>query len=71
MIEVSITQEIVDYARNKLELVNTHNNLGSSKFGSARKRILVGYIGERIIMKHLGLENDADKYNYDLGHDTK
>ncbi|MEW4922265.1 hypothetical protein [Algibacter sp. 2305UL17-15] len=66
MIEISITQDIIDYANNKLEHVNTRDNLGLSKFGSERNRILVGYIGERIIMKYLKLQNDEDKYHYDL-----
>lgn len=66
MIEVLITPDIVEYANNKLEHVNTRDNLGLSKFGSERDRILVGYIGERIMMKHLGLKNDEDKYHYDL-----
>ena len=66
MIEISITQDIIDYASVKLDNVNTHDNLGLSKFGSERTRILVGYIGERIIMKYLGLRNDEDKYHYDL-----
>ena len=66
MIEISITQDIIDYANIKLDHVNTRDNLGLSKFGSERSRILVGYIGERIIMKYLGLKNDEDKYHYDL-----
>lgn len=66
MIEITITQDTIDYASNKLEHVNTRDNLGLSKFGSERDRILVGYIGERIIMAHLGLKNDDDKYHYDL-----
>ena len=66
MIEILITQDIIDYATDKLEHVNTRDNLGLSKFGSERDRILVGYIGERIMMKHLRLKNDEDKYHYDL-----
>jgi len=66
MIEILITQDIVDYANKKLAHVNTLDNLGLSKFGSERNRILVGYIGERIIMKYLGLTQDEDKYHYDL-----
>lgn len=66
MIEISITQDIIDYANLKLDHVNTAENLGLSKFGSERDRILVGYIGERIIMKYLDLKNDEDKYQYDL-----
>lgn len=66
MIEILITQDIIDHASTKLEHVNTRDNLGLSKFGSERSRILVGYIGERILMKYLGLKNDNDKYHYDL-----
>lgn len=66
MIEILITKDIVDYANKKLAHVNTQNNLGLSKFGSEKNRILVGYIGERIMMKYLGLKNDEDKYDYDL-----
>lgn len=66
MIEILIGQDIIQYARNKLEHVNTRDNLGLSKFGSERNRILIGYIGERIIMKFLELKNDRDDYQYDL-----
>lgn len=66
MIEILITQDIIDYANKKLAHVITNDNLGLSKFGSEKNRILVGYIGERIMMKYLGLKNDEDKYHYDL-----
>ena len=66
MIEIVITPDIIDYASGKLEHVNTRDNLGLSKFGSERKRILIGYIGERIVMKYLDLKHDEDHYHYDL-----
>lgn len=66
MIEISITSDIIQFASQKLEKVNTRKNLGLSKFGSERNRILAGYIGERIIMKYLGLKTDDDDYQYDL-----
>jgi hypothetical protein len=66
MKEVIISKNIIDYANRKLEHVNTKDNLGLSKFGSERDRILVGYIGEKIIMNFLDIDNDSDEYNYDL-----
>ena len=66
MIEVTISQETIDYAEKKLQKVLTKKNLGLSKFGSERDRILVGYIGEKIIMDFLDLEKDIDNYEFDL-----
>ena len=66
MIEVSISKQVLNYAKNKLNHVITNKNLGLSKFGSEKSRILVGYIGEKIIMDFLGLDEDIDDYNFDL-----
>ena len=37
-----------------------------SKFGSEKKRILTGYVGEKIIMDYLGIKKDYDDYDFDL-----
>ncbi len=66
MISVWIDDSIVEYAEKKLSHIETNENLGLSKFGSERKRILAGYIGEKIIMEVLKIKEDADDYNFDL-----
>ncbi|MDT0555437.1 hypothetical protein [Patiriisocius hiemis] len=65
MIEVNITKEDIAFAREKLSKVKS-TNTGLSKFGSENKRILTGYVGERIVMKYLDIANDSDTYNYDI-----
>lgn len=66
MIEVQIPQKTIDYAQKKLDFVKTSKGLGLSKFGSEKHRILVGYIGEKIIMDYLSIKEDSDDYNFDL-----
>ena len=66
MINVVITKEIIKYAEKKLDKIQSNNNVELSKFGSEKHRILVGYIGEKIIMNYLGLKEDADDFNFDL-----
>jgi len=66
LIEVVISREVVNYAKNKLKQIIIDNKLGLSKFGSERSRILAGYIGEKIIMDFLSLDKDIDDYDFDL-----
>ena len=66
MIEFVIEKEIIDYALNKLEKAKYSENVEPNKFGFEKKRILEGYIGERIIMKYLNIKEDVDDYDYDL-----
>lgn len=67
MIEIIIDDSIVAYATNKLQLVRASDGArGLSKFGSERQRILVGYIGEKIIMNFLKIDENIDDYNFDL-----
>jgi hypothetical protein len=66
MIEIEIHKDVVEYAQKKLDHIDTSANLGLSKFGSEKDRILVGYIGERIVMNFLNIKDDSDDYNFDL-----
>lgn len=66
MISIWIDDSIVEYAQKKLSYVETTGELGLSKFGSERDRILAGYIGEKIIMEVLKIKEDADNYDFDL-----
>ena len=53
-------------AYRKLDKIKTIQSSNLSKFGSEKKRILEGYIGERIIMDYLNIKNNIDEYDYDL-----
>lgn len=66
MIEVAISKEVVAYAKKRLAQVAVEGNLGLSKFGSEKARILVGFIGEKIVMDYLALDQDVDTYDFDL-----
>jgi hypothetical protein len=66
MIEYIIKDHIIDYAYKKLDTIKLKTNLNISQFGSEKKRILEGYIGERIIMDFLKIKKNIDEYDYDL-----
>lgn len=66
MIEVLINSSVIEYAQKKLSCIETNDKLGLSKFGSEKNRILVSYIGEKIIMDFLAIKEDSDDYNFDL-----
>ncbi|MGB3590185.1 MAG: hypothetical protein WBA16_00735 [Nonlabens sp.] len=66
MIAIDIPKSTISYAKEKLRQVSHADHRNLSKFGSERDRILVGYIGEKIIMDYLRLEIDSDTYDYDL-----
>lgn len=66
MIEIIIAKETIEYAKQKLNKITTKDNLTLNKFGSERHRILVGYVGEKIIMDYLSLTKDVDDFDFDL-----
>jgi hypothetical protein len=65
MIELSVNKDIIKKADDRLNLITTKDNR-LSKFGSERKRIYEGYIGEEIIKNYLNINHVTDDYNYDL-----
>lgn len=65
MIELDLNNDIINKASNRLDLVTAKDNR-LSKFGSERKRIYEGYIGEELIKKFLHIDKVTDDYNYDL-----
>lgn len=69
--EVIITEEMLDSAKDKLGNLESDPDKSASKFGSESKRILEGYIGERIVMSYLKLRVDEDNYEYDLRYKGK
>ena len=71
MIEIPIGTETITYAEQKLKKLHFKDGLGLSKFGSEYHRILIGYIGERVIMEYLNITEDADNFNYDLLYKDK
>ena len=66
MREIQISPKMLAQAQKKLAAINAKKNLGLSKFGSEYDRILVGYIGEQIIMEYLKIHTDSDEFDYDL-----
>ena len=66
MIEVPIPQETVQYAQSKLDSAMIQGDRGLHKFGSEKDRILVGYIGEKVIMDFLQITDNKDDWEYDL-----
>ena len=66
MISIDIPYTTVVYAKNRLKSVLINKDLELRKFGSEKKRILVGYIGEKIIMDYLGINKNHDDYDFDL-----
>ena len=66
MREIQISPKMLAQAQKKLAAINAKENLGLSKFGSEYDRILVGYIGEQIIMEYLKIHTDSDTFDYDL-----
>ena len=66
MIELTINKDVINYAERKLAHVAEMDGRGLSKFGSERDRILIGYIGEKLVMDYLDIKDDSDDYNFDL-----
>lgn len=71
MREILISPLMLEKAKHKLTTINTRENLGLSKFGSEYDRILIGYIGEQIIMNYLNIETDSDTFDFDLLYNGK
>jgi len=63
LVERTITEETLNYAKKKLATV-TKTSDQLSKFGSERTRIYEGYIGEKLVMDLLKIE-DHDTFDYD------
>ena len=66
MIELKINQMFIEDARRKLQAVKNISEKRQSKFGFDENRILIGYVGERLVMNYLGINVDYDDYDYDL-----
>lgn len=71
MRELHINPAMVEKAQAKLEKLSTRSNLGLSKFGSEYDRILVGYVGEQIVIDFLGMAEYVDGFDFDLVYKGK
>ena len=71
MIEIPIGTEMVHYAEQKREKLSLKKGLALNKFGSEYDRILIGYIGESVLMRYLKIEEDQNTFNYDLRYKDK
>ena len=65
MTEINISESILLNAKKRTMYVNTESDV-LSKYGSEKKRILEGYIGEEIIKSYLNIETNSDTYDFDL-----
>lgn len=66
MHEISITESMRNAAIQKTKHLQFDERRGLSKFGSEKKRTIVGYIGEQMVMNFLNIQKDDDDFNYDL-----
>ena len=66
MLEVNITEKMIETAKHKVNGVKLQSSSISSKFGYNHNRILVGYLGEQIVLDYLKTAKDVDNYQYDL-----
>ena len=71
MIEIPIGTEMVHYAEQKLEKLSLKKGLALNKFGSEYDRILIGYIGESVLMRYLKIEEDQNTFNLTYVTKTK
>lgn len=71
MIEIPIGTETLAYAEQKLEKLDLKEGLSLSKFGSEYDRILIGYIGERVLMTYLDIEEDINSFHFDMRYKGK
>ena len=71
MQEITITEQMRSIANQKVNQLQIAQGRGLSKFGSEKKRIIVGYIGERMVMDFLKIEEEDDQFNYDLTYQGK
>tara|TARA_R110001606_G_scaffold152810_1_gene293716 strand:- start:3136 stop:3633 length:498 start_codon:yes stop_codon:yes gene_type:complete len=65
MIEYNISANNIDSAKRRLNLVTKFSN-NLSKYGSEKKRIFEGYLGEEIISDFLGISKVDDTYEFDM-----
>lgn len=71
IIELDISKDIIEKAKERLIKVENIQRSDLSKFGSEHNRILVGYIGEELLMQYLGIEKSTDDFNFDLYYRNK
>ncbi len=67
--ELGIAPEILDIANKRIQRLNIKRR-DLSKFGSERERILIGYIGEQLVMQFLGIKHLNDEPDYDVMYDS-
>ena len=65
MIEFEIKESIIESAKNRCNNVSVNSDK-LNKYGSEKKRIFDGYLGEEIIREYLNIDNISDNYEYDL-----
>lgn len=65
MIEVEVSKDLIDKAELRASAVSRTSTL-LHKYGSEKKRIFEGYLGEEIVKEYLNIESIDDDYEYDL-----
>ena len=65
IIETNISKELINRAEERIDSLN-FNRTEMSKFGSDKKRTLIGYIGEYMVMDFLDVKNEIDDFDYDI-----
>lgn len=65
MIEVEVSKDLIDKAELRASAVSRTSTL-LHKYGSEKKRIFEGYLGEEIVKEYLDIESIDDDYEYDL-----
>ena len=65
MIEIEVNKELIDRAKSRTSSVSRTSTL-LHKYGSEKKRIFEGYLGEEIVKDYLDIRNIDDDYEYDL-----
>lgn len=71
MNEITITDQMRTAAHLKTKHLHFDKNRGLSKFGSEKKRTIVGYIGEQMVKDFLNIKTDDDEFDYDLFYKGK
>jgi hypothetical protein len=65
MTEVEVGKDLIDKAELRSSAVSKTSTL-LHKYGSEKKRIFEGYLGEEIVKEYLGIPSVDDDYEYDL-----
>jgi hypothetical protein len=65
MMEVEVGKDLIDKAELRSSAVSKTSTL-LHKYGSEKKRIFEGYLGEEIVKEYLGIPSVDDDYEYDL-----